>query len=200
MKKKLIKKKTNNMKSALMLGVNPNTDVREKDDYYATHPHAVEIMLDKFKEIGLNNKVWECACGEGHISKVLKDAGYNVYSSDLVDRGYGDVKDFLKCTEPFNGDILTNPPFILAEKFIEKSMKLIKEGNKAIFFLKVQFLESKGRKLLFEKYPPKFVIVNSERQLCSRNGDFENYRATTQCYCWYVFEKGYTGDTKLMWI
>lgn len=142
----------------------------------------------------------ECACGEGHISKVLENNGYNVYSSDLIDRGYGDVKDFLKCTEPFNGDILTNPPFKLAEKFIEKSMELLQEGNKAIFFLKVQFLESKSRKLLFEKYPPKLVIVNSERQQCSKNGDFEKYHATTQCYCWYVFEKGYKGNTELKWI
>lgn len=45
------------MKSALMLGVNPNA-IREENDYYATHPHAIEIMLDKFKEIGLNKNVW----------------------------------------------------------------------------------------------------------------------------------------------
>lgn len=187
------------MKSALMLGVNPNA-IREENDYYATHPHAIEIMLDKFKEIGLNKNVWECACGEGHISKVLKDNGYNVYSSDLIDRGYGDVKDFLECTEPFNGDILTNPPFKLAEKFIVKSMELLQEGNKAIFLLKIQFLESKNRKLLFEKYQPKVVVVNSERQKCSMNGDFKNYPSSTQCYCWYVFEKGYKGETKLEWI
>ena len=53
------------------------------------------------------------------------------------------VKNFLECDDIFEGDILTNPPFKLAEQFVEKSFELIDEGNYAIFFLKVQFLESK---------------------------------------------------------
>ena len=187
------------MKSGLMLGVNPNS-IREENDFYATHPHAMEIAIPILKEIGMNKNIWECSCGKGHLSEVLKENGYNVYSSDLVDRGYGDVKDFLEQTKTFNGDILTNPPFKLAENFIEKSMELLNDGNKAIFFLKVQFLESKGRKTLFEKYNPKYVIVNSERQQCSKDADFEKYHATTQCYCWFIFEKGYRGDSKLLWI
>lgn len=41
--------------------------------------------------------VWECACGEGHISKVLESHGYDVVSTDLVYRGYGRLNpcDFL---------------------------------------------------------------------------------------------------------
>ena len=187
------------MKSGLMLGVNPNAK-REENDFYATHPHAMEVAIPILREIGMSKNIWECSCGKGHLSEVLKENGYNVYSSDLIDRGYGDVKDFLQQNEKFNGDILTNPPFKLAESFIEKSMELLKDGNKAMFFLKVQFLESKGRKELFKKFPPKYVIVNSERQQCSKDGDFEQYHATTQCYCWYIFEKGYIGDSKLLWI
>ena len=187
------------MRSGLMLGVNPNA-IREENDFYATNPHAMEIAIPILKEIGINNKIWECSCGKGHLSEVLKNNGFEVYSSDLVDRGYGDVKDFLEQNEKFDGDILTNPPFKLAEEFIEKSMDILENGNKAIFFLKVQFLESKGRKELFRKYNPKYVIVNSERQQCSKDADFEKYHATTQCYCWFVFEKGYVGDSKLLWI
>ena len=67
----------------------------------------------------------------------------------------GGVQDFLTCNDKFDGDILTNPPFKLAEQFVEKSFELINEGNYAIFFLKVQFLESKRRKQMFEKYPLK---------------------------------------------
>ena len=187
------------MRSGLMLGVNPNA-IREENDFYATNPHAMEIAIPILKEIGINNKIWECSCGKGHLSEVLKNNGFEVYSSDLVDRGYGDVKDFLEQNEKFDGDILTNPPFKLAEEFIEKSMDVLENGNKAIFFFKVQFLESKGRKELFRKYNPKYVIVNSERQQCSKDADFEKYHATTQCYCWFVFEKGYVGDSKLLWI
>ena len=81
------------MKSALMLGVNPNA-IREKNDFYATNPHALEIAMPIFKDI-LHNNVWECACGQGHLSEVLKDNGYNVKSTDLVDRGYGGLRIFL---------------------------------------------------------------------------------------------------------
>ena len=40
--------------------------------------------------------IYEPCCGQGHISKVLIENGYNVFSSDLVDRGYGTPRiDFL---------------------------------------------------------------------------------------------------------
>ena len=186
------------MKSALMLGVNPNA-IREKNDFYATNPHALEIAMPIFKDI-LHKNVWECACGQGHLAKVLKDNGYEVKSTDLIDRGWGEVLDFLQTNEKFNGDILTNPPFKLAEQFVAKSFELIEEGNYAIFFLKVQFLESKSRKKMFEKYPLRYLIVNSERQQCAKDADFEHLKATTQCYCWYVFQKGYTGEPIIKWI
>ena len=187
------------MKSALMLGVNPNTE-REKNDFYATNPKAMEIALPLLQTLGLNKNLWECACGKGHLSKVLENHGYNVKSTDLIDRGYGTQLDFLKCTEKFDGDIITNPPFKLAEEFVGKGFELVNNGSKVILFLKVQFLESQRRKAMFEKYPLKELIVYSERQQCAKNADFEKYKATTQCYCWYVFEKGYIGKPMIDWL
>lgn len=61
------------------------TAEREKNDYYATHPKAMEQLL---KYETFNKNIWEPACGEGNLSEVLKAAGYNVYSTDLIDRGY----------------------------------------------------------------------------------------------------------------
>ena len=62
----------------VQLGASNHTDKeREQNDYYATDPHALEIFLDKLKEDGieLHNKIWECACGQGHLSNVLKTRG-----------------------------------------------------------------------------------------------------------------------------
>lgn len=59
---------------------------REPNDYYATQPIAVEWLM---KLENLSTNIWECACGEGHLSKPLLKAGYNVRSTDLVDRGFG---------------------------------------------------------------------------------------------------------------
>jgi len=187
------------MKSASTLGVNPNTE-REQEDYYATNPNAVLLFLENLGDLKLNNNLWECACGEGHISKILLKKGYNVKSSDLINRGFGEQQDFLKYEERFDGDIITNPPFILAEDFIKKAIEVLKDGNKLILLMKIQFLESESRYNLFKKYPLKYIYVHSSRQLCSRKGDFENYKSTTLCYCWYVWEKGFNGETIIRWI
>ena len=81
---------------------------REQNDYYATPPKAVEQLL---KLETFQNNIWECACGEGYISKVLQRFGHNVRSTDLIDRGYGDTYDFLKTNGSADCDIITNPPF-----------------------------------------------------------------------------------------
>lgn len=104
--------------------------------------------------------------------------------------------DFLKQTEVFDGDIITNPPYKYAQEFIEKALELVPEGHKVCMFLKVQFLEGKGRRKLFEKYPPKRVWVSSSRIPCGRNGNFE---PSAVAYAWYVWEKGYKGDTIIKW-
>ena len=70
---------------------------REENDYYATEPYAATLLMqvETFSPL-----VWECACGEGHLSKEFQKAGYRVFSSDLVDRGYGVPMDFLTTTAP----------------------------------------------------------------------------------------------------
>ena len=196
------------MKAALMLAVNPRAE-REMLDYYATDPYAVTKALCVFKEIGLSPIVWECACGEGHLAKELEKQGYSVRSTDIADRGYGEVQDFLSADCKWDGDILTNPPFKLATEFIEHSMNIITDGHLAVFFLKVQFLETLKRAELFKRHGLKYLVVNSERICCAKNGEFDTYfkrgehgayRGGTQLYCWFVFQKGYTGEPTIKWI
>jgi hypothetical protein len=95
----------------------------EPNDYYATEPRAVELLLEQesFSEL-----IWEPACGEGHISKVLEEYGHSVISTDLIDRGYGlGGRDFLKENGAFRGDIITNPPFKQAKEFVEKALDVV---------------------------------------------------------------------------
>lgn len=180
---------------------------RETNDYYATNPESLEIFLNRLEKdnIKLNKNIWECACGEGHLSKVLDRGGYNVLSTDKVDRGYGTIQDFLEYNGKFNGDILTNPPYKFAKEFVEHSIECINEGNYVIMFLKLQFLEGKKRKEMFNKYPPKYVYVFSERQRCAMNGDFNKYINNggthgAVAYCWYLWEKGFNGEPIIRWL
>ena len=184
------------------LGASNHTNKeRQKHDYYATEPKAMEVLLEVEK---FNKNVWECAVGEGHLAEVLKKHGYNVKCTDLIDRGYGiGGVDFLKETKMFDGDIITNPPYKYAQEFIEKAIELIPIGNKIAMFLKIQFLEGKKRKKLFKKYPPKVIYVSSSRLLCAKNGEFEKMRqggGSAVAYAWFIWEKGYKGDTIIKWI
>lgn len=154
-----------NLKSTYTcIGASNHSDtVRETNDYYATDPNCVDDLLARES---FSTNVWECACGEGHISKKLEDAGYNVFSTDLIDRGYGipDV-DFLK--QEGNGDldydIITNPPYKYATEFINKALSIIGEGHRVAMLLKLTFLEGKNRyDTLFKTTPPiTFMYIAS---------------------------------------
>lgn len=177
---------------------------RNKDadeyDYYATSPHAVEKLLELES---FSNHIWEPACGEGHISKVLEAHGYDVYSSDLIYRGFGDTEsfDFLnESLENFDGDIITNPPYKYAREFVEKALDSVLDGQKVAMFLKLTFLTSKGRKSLFELHPPQSVYVFSYRVECGKNGKFSNNGIGGGVdYAWFVWKKGHYGPTYLRW-
>lgn len=179
---------------------NHTTKEREANDYYATEPKALELLLDLEQ---FSQRIWEPACGEGHLSEVMKKYGYSVVSSDLIDRGYGTGGvDFLQCSRTWDGDIITNPPYKYAREFAERALELVSEGRKVALFLKVQFLEGKARRELFEKYPPKTIYVASSRLLCAKNGEFQKMRdggGSAVAYAWFIWEKGHQGDTVVKW-
>ena len=177
---------------------NHSKHAREEKDYYATDPIAGELLLEVEPEL---DNIWECACGEGHLAKVFETANKLSKATDIVNRGYGSIEDFLACFTPYNnGDIVTNPPYCKAQEFVEKALELVDDGRKVCMFLKVLFLESSRRKKLFQKYPPKAIYVSSSRINCAKNGDFKTYNSGAVAYAWYVWEKGYTGDTVVKWI
>ena len=147
-----------NKKSTFVtLGASNHTEKeREKNDFYATQPEAIDKLIGAIKNM-LPKKVWECACGTGCLSDRLKDFGYDVVSSDLIDRGYGDVADFLKTIEmPTDCNcIITNPPYKYATEFVKHSLELLKEGGLCAMFLKTTFLEGQKRyDEIFSTTPP----------------------------------------------
>lgn len=169
---------------------------RAAHDYYATPRQAVEALL----RVEPFDRVWEPACGAGHISAVLKDWRIHHRSSDLIDRGYGEREDFLASIYAHCGDILTNPPFSLSTEFARKAIDVLQPQRKLALLLRIQFLESRKRQALFEASPPRYVYVFARNIRCARNGDFGHATGNACTYAWFVWVKGSTSEPVIRWL
>ena len=147
------------------------------------------------------------------MAEVIKNRGYEVYATDIIDRGYGTGNiDFLTADFPIGEyDIITNPPYTLFVPMLEKAMEIC--NSKVAMLLPLNFLSSKERYEVFKKYPPKSVYVYVERICIAKDGKFEEYESSSNMqiyaqgknhtrgpYAWYVWEKGFVGETTLRWI
>lgn len=142
---------------------------------------------------------WEPCDGLGHISDTLINRGYDVRRSDIITRNRGiEQLDFLIYDgKEWQGDKITNPPYSCATDMVRKALSVVADGCKVAMWLRILFLESKHRQDLFREFPPKRIWVSSSRIPCS---DCEgNFRGSAQGYAWYIWEKGYKGETKIDW-
>jgi len=178
-------------------GVATDSENREKDDFYPTPPEGTLALLSREKFEGM---IWEPACGDGAISEVLKANGYHVESTDLVDRGYGVPRiDFLMEYKGLCPNIITNPPYKYATEFARKALELA--TGKVAFLVRLQFLEGKTRRELFNEFPPSRVWVFSERLSMQRGRQAtEDDAGGMIAFIWIVWDKAYIGPTQLGWI
>ena len=168
---------------------------RPSDDFYPTPPGATLALLQVEM---FNPDIWEPACGDGAISNVLKREGYRVISTDLNNHGYGVVGlDFLMDGTTLQGDIVTNPPFSLAEEFISRCVK--KGTRKFALLMKLQALEGQKRSRLLEQSGLARVWVFRNRLKLTRNG-VSMKNGGMIAFAWFVFEHGYTGKPVIGWI
>lgn len=181
-----------------ILGVSETAE-REKNDYYATDPKAMYKLLE---HESFNKNIWEPACGEGNLSKVLKEHGHNVYSTDLIDRGYQDeLIDFINTDNKWFGDIITNPPFKYTTEFVKKALDSVDEGKKVAMFLKLNYICGVKRyNEIYSKFPPQRIYAFVHRVACSKNNAPDGFKGGAMDYGWFVWEKGKYAPTELKWI
>jgi hypothetical protein len=129
---------------------------------------------------------------------VLEETGCPVLSSDLYDRGYGEVGlDFLRSTR-YAENIVTNPPFNCAEGFVASGVKHAR--RKFALLLRLAFLEGANRaRTIFSERPPSRVWVFSERITFYPTGATVKGTGTT-AYAWFVWDKDAPGRTELKWL
>ncbi len=163
-------------------------------DFFPTPAWATHALIDNER---FDGDIWESACGNGAMSKVLETAARSVYSSDLYDRGYGEAGvDFLKadwCAD----NIVTNPPYNAAEAFVRSGVPLAR--RKFALLLRLAFLEGGNRaNTIFSETPPSRVWVFSERITFYPAGAVQAGSGTT-AYAWFVWDKDAPSGTELKW-
>jgi hypothetical protein len=162
-------------------------------DYFPTPAWATHALIENEK---LSGNIWESACGDGAMSKVLKTTGCHVESSDLFDRGYGDAGIDFVTANRLADNIITNPPFNSAEGFVASGIRNSK--RKFALLLRLAFLEGANRaNTIFSKCPPSRVWVFSERITFYPAGAVQAGSGTT-AYAWFVWDKDSSG-TELKW-
>lgn len=170
---------------------------RERNDFYPTPPEGTEALLRKERFEG---SIWEPACGDGSMSRVLEAAGHPVISTDLIDRGYGAGGiDFLLDFQTSAENVITNPPFKLAEQFARHA--LARSSRKVALLCRLAWLEGIDRQRFFASTPLARVWVFSWRLRMQRGRLMrpdENTGMTA--FAWYVWEHGHAGAPTLGWI
>jgi hypothetical protein len=164
---------------------------REQLDHYPTPDIAVTALLQK--EV-FKGTVWEPCCGFGNIAKHFN----NCIATDIrLDDIYGEGGvDFLKTYKKVD-HIVTNPPYSLAQEFVEHSLGCV--NHKVAMLCKLAFLEGKKRYDLFKINPPKKVYVFSKR-LPLTKASSNTKQSSMIPFAWFVWEKGYSGKPEIEWI
>jgi hypothetical protein len=164
-------------------------------DFYPTPEWATYALIGNET---FDGRIWEPACGDGTMVRVLRDTGRPIDATDLFNRGYGEVGiDFLKSDRNVE-NIVTNPPYNSAEGFVEAGLR--QASRKLCLLLRLAFLEGANRqRTIFAKTPPARVWVFSERITFYPAGAIQKGSGTT-AYAWFVWDKQAEKRTELKWL
>lgn len=152
-----------------------------------------EQLLQNEEFIG---NVLEPSCGKGAISKVLKEHNFEVTAQDY-DEGLG--IDFLKFNKKFD-NIITNPPFRLANEFVKKSLELA--NNKIAMLLPLNYLHGVTRlNEIYNLKKLKTVYVFTRYPLLTQDlREDGKYKTGMMVYAWYIWDQKYYEYPEIRWI
>lgn len=161
---------------------------------FPTPPWATRALCEYLIGEGCNlgaMSVAEPAANRGHMVRPLLESFGAVLPSDVHDYGAGySQRDYLFGPDSHWDSVdwtITNPPFRLAEQFIERALRLSRLG--VAMFVRAAFLEGVGRyERLFSKAAPTDVLQFSERVVLHK-GRLAPEGSTATAYAWLVWRK-----------
>lgn len=197
-------------------GNRKHTNEERGDDEYQTPPEALIALMGVE---ALPQVMWEPACGEGNLVNVIRESGRSCWASDKHETPceYSYVSDFLGTpimgrpqflidNEVKIGGIITNPPFLLIEEFIDRALTLaplVYMLGPSTFMHGVdgRVRNSGTRTRLIEKSGLRTIWAFRDRlPMMHRKGWEESGKPTASSqanHCWYVWQRGWTGKRSL---
>lgn len=116
---------------------------------FQTPPEALEPL---YEFINKDWTIWECACGEGNLVRELETKGYDVVATDIREGN-----DFLKYTPDKFDCIITNPPYSIKQKFLQRCYDL---GKPFALLLPLTTFETQKRQDLFNRYGIEVIMFD----------------------------------------
>lgn len=174
-------------------------------NFYPTPPEATRALLSVES---FDGPIWEPACGQGHIAKVLEAQGHEVIATDLNAWGYGaEGIDFLRAeptqTAARARHVVTNPPYGqgLADAFVQKALAVTaKTGGKVAMLLNLASLAHEQRTAEWQANPParRYAIDGVVCWPDAERKPPKHFMA--QRYVWAVWEHGHKGPSAFWWL
>ena len=167
---------------------------RQAEDWYVEPEWCAELLLAAVEFTG---PIYDPAMGGGNILNVCDRHKYMCFGSDVIDRGsskFRGVRDFCNLDWPnidkMVANIVTNPPYKLAQQFIERAFAIADE--KVAVLVQLGFLASQKRKReLFDVRPPTRTLILSRRPSMPPGSQYDpekEARGGTVDYCWLVWD------------
>jgi hypothetical protein len=169
-------------------------------DFYVEPRWVVHLLLDVEPFAG---HVHDPCCGTGTIPSVCLQRGISATGSDIVYRGFGEVRDLFFISEPID-NIISNVPYGIAEECARHMLGIAR--RKVALILPLTFWESRTRDSFFREHPPAWFWPCSDRPSMppgTVEGERDRFgaviqpesRGGTMPYGWFVFVRGHRGDT-----
>lgn len=161
-------------------------------DFYAS-PYAALPPLLLAEGRKMPRSLWEPACGNGALVLPLRNRGFDVMASDIVDRGCPGMMlaDFLEQHEATTRGIVTNPPFDGSaggiEDFVTRAVKL---SPYVAIFARLAWFESEGRHHWWRQVGLARIIKIADRLPMMHREGYEGPKLSNagQCFGWFIFE------------
>jgi len=168
-----------------------------RGDRYDTPVPAVHTLLKIETALRSTLCIWEPSCGKGNIVLPLRAAGHKVIATDLNDRGCPDSEsgiDFLLWCPRIECDaIITNPPFSLAEEFVETALS---RAPLVIMLLRLAFYESERRSAILEGCGLARIHCFAKRLPMMHRTGWEGRKANSgMAFAWFVWDRAHRGST-----